>query len=259
RELCRYLALAPSAPDVAEVRERIAALAPPATRIRSDQAEVHFRNGLELFDRGRLREAEAAFTAVVREEPNWSDAYYNRALVHVRQSEPEEAAADLERYLEKDANAADRATVRQRIAELRRRDRAPSTAFVRGLLVPGMGQMYTGRPALGALVIAGVAGAAAYALQPKEVTRTAQFQDPFGNPYEEVYTDKEYPNVAVGVGAAAAITLVGALESYLYAKRGQKQLAAAPHAELRVGTARGLGQGSTPMELRLGIRIAGTP
>ncbi|HJR63396.1 MAG TPA: tetratricopeptide repeat protein [Gemmatimonadaceae bacterium] len=233
RELCRYLALNPAASDSAEVRDRIVALAPSSASIRSDQAVIQFRNGLDHYDRGRMRDAENAFSAAIRQAPNWSDAYYNRAVVYLRQGEPDEAARDLERYLERDPTAGDRAAVRDRIDNLRRASLEPGTAFTRGLLVPGLGQIYTRRPALGLLVIAGVAGAAAYAAKSEDITRTVQFEDPFGNPYEEVRSAKEYPNVAVGIAAAAAVTLVGALESYLYARRAQRALNVTPHTAVR--------------------------
>jgi hypothetical protein len=99
---------------------------------------------------------------------------------------------------------------------------APGAALGAGLIVPGMGQFTTHRPAAGLLVMAAAGAAAWYGLQSQsvrsQVTNTAV--DPFGNPYQFQTTAirTERPHVAVGLGAAAAVTLTAAIEAFTHAR-----------------------------------------
>lgn len=231
-EYCRYLALAPDSPDAPEVVARVARLGPPGGEA-GERAGAAFGDGLRRLDEGRGAEAGAAFTAALRDRPGWPEAHYNRALALIAAGDREGAARDLERYLELAPGAPDTRRVRDAVRALRR----PPPAFTaggslaRGLLVPGLGQLHTGRPAVGAAVLGGAALALYAGLAEEEVTRTAVAQDPFGNPYEYRYRARERPRLGAGLGAAAAITLAGAAEAYLYARRaasGGPRLAIGP-------------------------------
>ncbi len=95
---------------------------------------------------------------------------------------------------------------------------APGTALLAGLVVPGLGQFTTHRPAFGLLVMAASAVAAVYGLQSQNVTSqvTLTAIDPLGHAYQyqKAETRSERPHFAVGVGAAAAISVIAALEAF---------------------------------------------
>jgi hypothetical protein len=103
---------------------------------------------------------------------------------------------------------------------------SPGGALAGGLLIPGMGQFTTHRPAAGFLVLAASAGAAAYGLQSRNVTVgvTHTATDPLGHSYQYVTQEihSERPNLAAGVGAAAAISLFAALEAFNHAKTANR-------------------------------------
>lgn len=219
---CRYLALAPNAAGAEEVRDRIAAL-PSSQPELSARAVAQFRYGIQYYDRGRFGEAERAFAAAIQQDPNWSEALYNRALARAAQSQPQQAIEDLEAYLRLEPT--DSVAVRTGIDSLRERilPFTPSGALARGLLVPGLGQFHTRRPGLGALVLGGVGAAVYVAFLPKEVSVTRQ-NCPFPDtcfPYED--TAVERPTLAAGLGVAAALSLLGAWDAYAYAKRAQQR------------------------------------
>jgi tetratricopeptide (TPR) repeat protein len=148
------------------------------------------------------------------------------------------------RFLALSPAAPEAADVRQRIAELALA-LPPDTAIVRipvgapesmsspgdallgGVFIPGLGQFVTHRPIAGFLVLAASAGAAAYGLQSStvEVGVTQTAIDPLGHSYQYVTheTRSARPNLAVGVGAAAAISLFAALEAFNHAKTVNRQ------------------------------------
>ncbi len=222
-EYCRYLALAPESADAPEVAARAARLAPPADPAR-ERAAAGFRDGLRGLERGDGAAAEAGFAAALQARPDWPEAHFNRGLALLGGADPEPAAAALESYLRLSPAAQDSAEVREAIRALRRPAVAfsPATSLTRGLVVPGLGQFHTRRPALGAAVLGGAGAALLLGLRQEEVTRTATATDPFGNPYQYRYRATERPSLAAGIGGAVAITLAGAAEAYLYARRADR-------------------------------------
>ena len=230
RAYCLYLTLAKSASDTAEVRKRIVQLSPRQTGTPSSRAASFFRAGLEHFDRGNGRDAEYAFSNALSHAPDWAEAYYNRALVHAALGDRGLARQDFQTYLQLRPQAADREVVLQQIARLRGRIPDPAGAFARGFILPGLGQYYTGRPALGLAVLGGVAFAGIVAVQSKDDFRVFKFDDDFGNPREDRIPVKKYPYFVAGVATAAAITVGAALEAYLYAQRVRDR-DAAPSAD----------------------------
>ena len=230
REYCRYITLAPASGDAADVRNRIAALAPPTpTSGTVDQATPRFQAGLETFDRGRFEEAERSFGGAIAEAPTWADAHYNRALARLAQRKSTEALTDLRRYLELRPDAPDRVTVLTQVAEIERPlPFTPGGALGRGI-IPGLGQFHTRRPLFGTVVLAAVGGGVAYALQSKEERRQDSTRVPLVNgdtvlqPTGLPYTVRVRPNAATGAAAAAGVTVLAAVESYIYARRARSQ------------------------------------
>ncbi len=224
REYCRYLVLAPEAADAGELRERLGELAPATPEVQERAAES-FRTGITAYEEERFEEAQVAFTQALRAEPRWADAFYNRALTLLRQERHGRAANDLQSYLRFAPRAEDRAEVEARLASLASVPTlsSPSGALVRGIVIPGLGQFYTRRPALGALVLAGAGTTAYLAMQPREGTRRMERLDPNGQPVVWTEAVTEYPNLVSGIAGAAAITALGAIEAYVYARRLQRE------------------------------------
>lgn len=148
------------------------------------------------------------------------------------------------RFLAINPDAAEAGDVRQRIAELAlalppdttvvripvaapvAHMPAPAGVFLGGLIIPGLGQMTTHRPVAGVLVLAVSGGALAYGLQSQnkavQVTHTAT--DPLGHSYtyQTTETRSERPNAAVGIGAAAGIAFIAAIEAASHAHAARK-------------------------------------
>lgn len=226
KEYCRFIALAPSAPESAEAREKVASLARPTLTAQARAAEVTFRAGIVAYERGQLTEAEAGFNSAISSQPSWADAYYDRALVKLRRDERDAALRDLEQYLRLKPEADDRALVVAQIEALRRGTPSPGSALALGLVLPGAGQFYTGRPVRGTLSLLAAGGALAFGLQQSTKTVTVQqtATDPFGNPYTysttRLKTDR--PNLIPGVLAAGAITIGGAIEAFVFANNARR-------------------------------------
>jgi hypothetical protein len=96
---------------------------------------------------------------------------------------------------------------------------APSSALIQGLVLPGLGQHATGRTALGLVVLGAVGGAIYYGIEEQTVVNRVGANDPFGNYYEYDVRTRGRPRMAQGIGAAVGIAILGALESYIYARR----------------------------------------
>jgi len=225
KEYCRFLALAPTAPESAEAREKVASLARPALSIQARAAEATFHTAIAAYERGRMIEAETGFTATIKSQPNWADAYYDRALALIARGERDAAARDFEQYLRLKPEAEDRLVVVARIDALRRRTPSPVNALAMGLVIPGAGQFYTGRPVRGLVSLAVAGGALAFGLQKSmktvSVERTAT--DPFGNQYTFTTTrlESERPNLVPGVAVFGAIAIGGAIEAYVFANNAR--------------------------------------
>jgi hypothetical protein len=111
-----------------------------------------------------------------------------------------------------------------RINGLRGGPLSPAAAVGLGLVVPGAGQMYTGRKLLGVAALAATGGAVAFALQNGMVTERYTVTtdlDPFGNPLPPYTATRQVPgrpNLTVGLVGAGALALTSALEAFFYAR-----------------------------------------
>lgn len=160
------------------------------------------------------------------------------------------ALAEYCRFLALTPSAPEASDVRQRLASLAppvaaaqialppSHPESPAAAFALSLLFPGLGQYTTHQAALGLLFTAATAGAVYYGMQSKSemvsVTRTAS--DPFGNPYQYQTTEPRttHPNAATGLGAAAGIVLVSAIQAYSHARADSRIASIAARSSLFV-------------------------
>lgn len=135
---------------------------------------------------------------------------------------------------------------------------SPGAALAQGLIIPGLGQFTTRRPAGGLLVMAVTAAAAWYASQSETVssTVTRSATDPFGNEYQYPTTVSrtQHPHLVVGATAAAAVMVTAAIEAFTHARaqrsRAQHATASARDRPSSVSTVVELTDRS------LGIRLA---
>jgi tetratricopeptide (TPR) repeat protein len=222
REYCRYLSLGPrssDAADAAEVRERVAALTAARRTGPTDLAGAAFAAGARRYEESRLPEADAQFSAALARAPRWADAYYNRAVVRRARGEELAAARDFRQYLELEPAAPDRGAVLARIDSLVPEPPfTASTALNRGLMLPGLGQIYTERPAFAAATMVAVGAALAVAFHTEEhVDHGVVVVD--GIPVPQTETSVSRPYLVPGLIAAVAFTGAAAYEAYSYAER----------------------------------------
>jgi tetratricopeptide (TPR) repeat protein len=183
-----------------------------------------FRTGVAAYEGGRFAQAVTAFGSAIAAQPDWADAYYDRALANAARGQRELAISDFQQYLRIRPEADDRQAVIARISALRGGPLSPSAALGLGLVVPGAGQLYTGRKFLGFATLAVAGGALAYALKSDPVTETYTVtpEDPFGNPLPPYVATRQVigrPYLTVGLATAGAVALSSAVEAFIYARR----------------------------------------
>jgi tetratricopeptide (TPR) repeat protein len=223
QEYCRFVSLAPNAAESAEAREKVASLAASSQVKVSEKVLAPFNAAIAAYEAGRLAQAEAGFTAAIGLQPDWADAYYDRALTYAARGSRELAVKDLQQYLRYKPEADDRAAIVARIESLRERPLSPGSALTYGLVFPGGGQLYTGRKLVGAAVMGVTAGVVAYALKtgPVEESYQAIGKIPFTDS-TYVYTDTRTvlgrPYLKAGVAGLAAVMVASAFEASSYAR-----------------------------------------
>lgn len=228
---CRVLALEPKgdiARDAAMRRDALVA------RVRDEvpfAARMAFERGVGSAERGRFTEAARSFAAAEEQAPDWSVATYNQGVALARSGRPQEAAERLRRYLEQEPEAEDAVDVARRIGQLEmagsRPARPPSptvgrsnAALTLGLLVPGLGQFYSGRSGAGLVVFSAAAGAVATGLLVKEVNVRCLTLPEGGTscpPGQVVSRRTDRPLLGKALVAAGAISLLGVVEAWFRA------------------------------------------
>jgi len=223
------------------VRARITALTTPAgSSAATDPASAAFKAGVSHLDQRRWRDAADSFGRVIQTLPRAAEAYYDRGLARVALDERDDAVRDLEQYLAIRPTAEDQAQVRAQIDALRKPTWSASTALLTGILVPGLGQVYTSRPWIG-LGVAAVAGSSlALALHSTEEDVVREFPFPPGFPepsYKDTITVTKHPYYAAGIAVFATLTLGAAFEAARYARRSHTPVVKTdPRPAARVGT-----------------------
>lgn len=258
-EFCRVLALDP-AEGVEDARDRLEALV-AADRVEiPDSAIQAFREGLAGVDAGLLERAVASFDSATALAPAWADAMYDRGVILARLGRTSAAARDLRRYLELRPDAPDAIAVSERIGELQSvatvRTQSPGAALTLGILIPGMGQFYSGR-ALGGLTVLSLAGGAVAAGLLIEDVKVRCLSDPGPDgscpPGQVLREDVSHPYKVAGLGTAAAITLIGAIEAFVHL-RGLRGGGEEP-AAIDVGPATVGALGVAPSRGRVDFRL----
>jgi hypothetical protein len=191
----------------------------PASDVaRVDEARANFRSGVALLERHQFVAADSVFATIMRQLPSAAEPYYNRGLARAARGARVLAIEDFEKYLELAPSAADRVAIRSTMTRLPDRVYGSGQALASGLIVPGLGQMNTGRPVFGVAILGGVLGATLFGLQQDTKTVQKEFIDPFGNPYTQDVTTRERPNLALAAAGAAVLWIGGAFEAMLHAR-----------------------------------------
>jgi tetratricopeptide (TPR) repeat protein len=219
-EYCRALALGAEEVGIEDARSRLDALVVADQPQVSEEAILAFEAGLNQADAGFLQPAADAFDTAFRQAPNWAAAVYNRGVVRDRQGDVEGAAADYRDYLSLRPEGEDAIAVSQRIGELQALVPLPSagTTLTLGLLIPGMGQFYSGR-ALGGFTVLGLAGgaiAAGLLIKEIETLCVGSVQSGADCPPERVIGENtNKPYLTHSLLAAGVVSLIGAVEAFL--------------------------------------------
>lgn len=211
REYCRFLALAPTAPDAAEVIEKIRALAPPRTDQVVDIPLAVFRVGIAAYERRQFAAADSAFTTAIAMDSTWADAYYNRARTRLSRGDDQRAHADFARYLRLSRDLGDRLLLTNQASAFGLRTYSPTRALGLGLIIPGGGQFYTRRPIRGLLTLAGVGASitAGVLLNRAEASGNAATRY------------RKRPYLVYGAATAGTIAAVSALDAGFFAYLSQ--------------------------------------
>jgi tetratricopeptide (TPR) repeat protein len=220
---CRFIALAPDAPEAAEARTRLAQLMLGVRHADSLRAVRAFESAVAAYESGRLDSADVAFTAALSLAPDWPSAYYDRGVTRHALGRRADAASDFQQYLRLEPDAGNRDQLETRIAALQESPLSPARTLALGLVIPGAGQFYAGRPVRGALTLVGTGIALACGMRQRESTQAVQQTalDPFGNPYTYTVDRRvtERPCRTPGFTAAGVIALVSAIDAFRFAQR----------------------------------------
>ena len=233
---CRYLTLAPDAPDAQEARDRTRVLGTPSGFTVSAIAARAFQTGITHYDAGQLAQAETAFGQASEASRDWSAAVYNRAVVRLALGRADAAAEDLRRFLELSPAAPEFNTVLDRLATFRQVAPPPfnpGSTLMRGLLLPGLGHFSTGRTGKGALFLGAATGAVAAGFMVTRLSVDCLSPPVNGRcPDDQIVNEEQTrPYLVPAIGAAAAIGIIGAIDAYRGARKRNEEAA----KSLRVG------------------------
>lgn len=232
--LCRYLVLAPTGREVAEVRARLSRVAASAANPADESVRATFQRGVDALEGRRFEAALAAFDEVLRTVPSAPEAAYDRGLARLALGQDAAAASDLAAYVASPAAGPDRAQVLRAVEALRQPRWSVAGALGRGLVVPGFGQFYTGRPIPGLAVLAGTAGGVGIALMQRRIVEEKQFLTPDGVPYTSPVARVERPYLTAGLATAGVLAVAGAAEAAYYAAAHSRER---PRLQLRTAAA----------------------
>lgn len=255
--LCRSLHLDPDGSDSAAAWNILGELVPDLPSLPPPAADAAFTAGLGAWDAEAWDRAIQEFSRALVEHPEWAPAHFNRGLAYLRSGRIGAGIGDLDEYLSLEPDADDR----QEIEALRvalaasvpaMEDEDPGgdalspaqfsgpsagTAFLSGLVVPGLGHVYSGRPGVGVLVLAGAGAVTAAGLFTRrvEVRCLALPVDGECPPGQEASRQTSRPYLFHGVAAAGAITFAGAVHAAFTARR-RSGGGSIPHALTGDGT-----------------------
>jgi tetratricopeptide (TPR) repeat protein len=264
-EYCRAMSLGEGDAGIADARARIEAIYEVVRERIPPAARDAFIDGITLADAGLYPQSVESFSAAIREVPDWGVAVYNRAVVLEAMGRLGESLADYRRYLEVTPSVVEpvvaRVTERIGLLEglLNVPTPSPGGALALGVVFPGMGHYYSGRGLSGTVVLAAAAAAVVAGIVFKEVTVRCLNPVPSSGecpPGEVVDESTERPYLIPALGAAGAVTLVGAIEAFVRA-RARRAEASEAAASPEASAFRIAGPTVTARRGRLELRLVG--
>lgn len=104
--------------------------------------------------------------------------------------------------------------------------KSPGSAFALGLVMPGLGEIYAGRPALGILALAAAGGAVAagYLAESVDIRCATVPQNDVCPPADVVSETTDRPYLGAGIAVAAGIGVLAALDAFLAARRANARV-----------------------------------
>jgi tetratricopeptide (TPR) repeat protein len=186
-----------------------------------DEARANFSSAVALLERRQYVAADSMLGSILTKLPNSPEPYYNRGLARAARGERTLAMQDFAKYIDLAGNPTDRTAINAAIARIQDRIFSETSALSSGLVVPGLGQMSTGRPLYGVGVLGAVAAVLMWGMAEKQGFEVATFQDPFGNPYIDSLPKTTRPNLAIAAVTAAALWGGSAYEAMTYARRSR--------------------------------------
>jgi hypothetical protein len=192
---------------------------PASQQAQVDEARANFSSGVALLERRQYIAADSIFSGVLGKLPNTPEVYYNRALSRAARGERPLAVEDFTKYIDLSGNPPDRTAINTAVAQMQDRVYGSGQAFASGLILPGMGQMSTGRPFAGVAVLGAVAGLFVWGMAEEDGFEVATFTDPFGNQYVDSIPVTTRPNFALAATTAGVLWAGSAFEAMNYARR----------------------------------------
>ncbi|HLU25214.1 MAG TPA: hypothetical protein VKZ58_05865 [Longimicrobiales bacterium] len=124
---------------------------------------------------------------------------------------------------------------------------SPGSAAVRSAIVPGLGQFYTGRPLLGTAFLAAAGGALAAGFLSEKVTVECLARTSGACPHGQIRDESvERPYLAAGIGAFAALAVIGAVEAHAAARKANARFGLRGEADVPGSGLRIAGPGIAP-------------
>jgi len=182
-------------------------------------------------DSSAYQEAAESFSDAIEAAPEWGAPVYNRGIIFENLGRIGASLTDYRRYIELAPTDIDPilVLVSERIGELEGAASvttpSPTGALALGL-VPGMGHYYTGRPVIGTVTLATAGSAIAAGMMFRKITTVCVAVVPDGGACpQELVVDEltERPYLWYGVGVAAAVTLIGAVDALLRARSRRQE------------------------------------
>jgi tetratricopeptide (TPR) repeat protein len=231
-QLCRALvSVGPGVEELSDARARIDSLAAIDRPTISPYAVAAFERGVMMARRGQSEAARTAFESALRDEPDWAPAVYNAGVTSAELGEHERAVEHFRHYLSLAPDTPDAVNVSHAIGRWEMaltsepvRAPNPGAAFALGLVLPGTGQFYSGRPwaGMGVLALAGGAVAAGFFVKQVKVRCVGGSEEVDSCPEGQVVgRQTRRPHLGLGLGVAAAITALGAIEASFGARRAR--------------------------------------
>jgi tetratricopeptide (TPR) repeat protein len=78
-----------------------------------DSPDILYNKGVEAYNKGKMKDAEAALTKAVEVKPDFANAHYLLAMACFNQNKKAAAKEHFEKYLELDPNGKEAATAKE--------------------------------------------------------------------------------------------------------------------------------------------------